>query len=69
MVFVAKQVRHNVPPRLADHLAKNWRHQTPHEPVVIVLEPGLLFPENLNARRHDGAGNWFVGNLEESETK
>lgn len=63
MIFVAQNVRYDLPPALADHLAKNWGEDTPYEPIVRVIhESGLV-------SILDGSGGWFTGNLPVSAKK
>lgn len=37
MIFVAQNVRYDLPEALADHLARTWDEETPYEPLVRVI--------------------------------
>jgi hypothetical protein len=53
MIFVAQNVRYDLPVDLADRLAKAWRIPVPREPNVRVIH------ESFRVTVLDGAGNWF----------
>jgi hypothetical protein len=51
------------PKKVLDHLGKFWRHDTPFEPNIAVIdEIGI---GSVAYTVHDGSGGWFVGNLED----
>lgn len=62
MIFVAQNVRYDLPEPLADHLAKVWRAPVPTEPNVKVIH------ESGRVAVLEGGGGWFVGNLLKGET-
>lgn len=62
MIFVAQNVRYDLPEALADHLAQTWEEETPFEPNVIVVH------ESGTVKRLEGGGGWFIGNLVRAKT-
>lgn len=57
VIFVAQNVRYDLPEPLADHLALTWDEETPFEPDPIVIYPSGV------VMRLSGAGGWFVGRV------